>query len=155
MNLRQLAEEFGTSVAILKRLMPDLFGKEEITGSTYLHPDVVHLARQAWNGRVRQVAERNFADIFGPNGPDYIVFMMQPEPKPATSQETMALWKALRVQLARNTSGTWVMTIDPFDDEGQISAAITREGILSFTDRGPDLHDVLLNSLLFLRGAMQ
>jgi len=157
MNLRQLAEEFGISVAIIKRLLPDLFGREDYTGSTYLHPDVVHLARQAWNGVVRTAnyGKSAYPDVFGPNGPDFIVFMVDvAPPKPATPLETMALWRALRVQLASNTSGTWVMTIDPFDDEGQISAAITREGILTFTDRGPELHDVLLNSIRYLRGAM-
>ena len=141
MNLRQLAEQFGVSVAILKRLLPDLFS-DEMTGSTYLPPDTVHTARNAWHGRARAHTD------------ELLIVFYTPAVPMATPLETMALWRALRVQLASNTSGTWAMAIDPFDPEGQIYAMVTRDGELVFTDRGPELHDVLLNSIRYLRGAM-
>lgn len=64
MNLRDLAAEFGVSVAILKRFMPDLF-HSEMTGSSSLTEQVIDLARTTWAGRqISQDGAGSFTILF-------------------------------------------------------------------------------------------
>jgi len=140
MNLRDLAQQFGVSVAILKRLLPDLF-TDEMTGSTYLPPDTVRTARNAWEGRVR-----------GNTDELLIVFYMRPT---ATPEDTMRTWHAVRRQLSLDTSGRWVFTIDPFDEEGHIRGMVTLYGETKWIGHGVDLNDILVQALDFLRKNMQ
>lgn len=67
MNLRDLAAEFGVSVSILRRFMPDLF-PAEMAGSSSLTDETVSVARNAWAGR--RTIEPDFTIIFLDSAPE-------------------------------------------------------------------------------------
>lgn len=145
MNLRDLAAEFGVPAFVLKALMPDLF-PAHYRGSTYLPPNDVVIARNAWNARVSQYDYILFVDYQGPRTPE------------TTPEGTMQLWREIRHLLSSSGlwggGSIWEVTIDPFDSTGNVYIMVTQYGEMKWSDRGPHLADRLAGALNFLRNAM-
>jgi hypothetical protein len=127
MNIRDLAAEFGVSITILKRFLPDLF-TEDMTGSTHIPNDVLMLARASWAGK--QIGRMNLA------------------------QDTMQMWHELRELLSKVRTNTWEVTIDPSDQVAQVYIMITLYGEMKWADRGIDLYDRLVGAVGFLKDNM-
>jgi len=129
MNIRDLAAEFGVSVRILKRLMPDLF-TEDMTGSTHITDPDLTLARNAWNGKLA----------------------VKKDPLEGV---TMQAWRELCEQLAKGRPNEWEVVIDQYDQTTMVYIMVTHFGELVWSDRGPDLYYRLEGALGYLKEKMQ
>ena len=149
MNLAQLAEEFGTTPAVIRQLFPDVL--EANTPDDTSIPDyVIVLMRRAWTKKFGPDT------IFGGKAPDFVInvdttaHQFQP-----LASETIAAWRELRLQLASETTNRWAVTIDPFDQIGMIYVMVTLYGEMKWSDRGPELHNLLVRTTEFLKDAMK
>jgi len=156
MNLAQLAEEFGTTPAVIRQLFPDIipanYRDEWDIASGYLP-----IMRQAWNEKF------GVNTPFGGKAPDFVIddnadYGKSAYPAvytPSDSANTMRAWRELRVQLGSETTNRWAVTIDPFDQLGMIYVMVTLHGEMKWSDRGPELYNLLVRTTAFLKDAMK
>jgi hypothetical protein len=158
-TIAEIAAEFGTPTLVVRQLFPDLI-RENAPDDMDIRPAIADLMRRSWNEKFGK------GTIFDGKAPDFIVtapgnadygksaYPAEPDSLLLDSA-AMKIWRQIRLQLASDTSGKWAVSIDPFDPTGQIYIMITLFGEIKWSDRGPELADMLAGTLMFLKEAME